>query len=173
MIYLASGNGKGKTTGAIGQTIRYLGQGKDVAFLQFIKSGKFPTGEDAFFKTISDRVLHIKGGKGFVGILGDTLPLEEHAKAAQKLLGQAREIVQEKKYSLIVLDELNVAISLKLLVVEDVMRFLDDVPEKIDVYITGRDASQELIDRADVVTMCEEVKHPFHTGVVSKKYQDY
>ncbi|MEE8131859.1 MAG: cob(I)yrinic acid a,c-diamide adenosyltransferase [Candidatus Paceibacterota bacterium] len=176
MIIVFTGNGKGKTTAAFGQAIRALGQGKKVLIIQFIK-GSFRSGEEFFTKKL--RI--IKGGKGFVGILGDKLPFSEHKKAAQKTLKLAAQKIKSKKYDLIVLDEINVAVNLKLIKEIDVLKILKGIRTNLRqsasnlrqsalvVILTGRSAPKSFIKQADLVTEMKEVKHPFKKGVRAKK----
>lgn len=173
MILVITGNGKGKTTSAIGQMIRVLGHGKRVLFIQFIKHKDFPTGEDKTIEQLGDMVTAIKGGRGFVGILGDTLPFTEHQEAAQDTLVYATELATTGLYDLVVLDEVNVAVHLKLISVEDVITFVQSVPIPCDVVLTGRYADQRIIELADYVTECVEVKHPFAKKIPAQKGIEY
>jgi cob(I)alamin adenosyltransferase len=172
MIYVFTGNGKGKTTSSLGQALRVLGQGGKVAILQFIKSKKWPTGEEKTLKLLP-RVKLIKGGKGFVGIMGDKLPFKVHKKAAEKTLDLAKKIIVSKKYNLVVLDEINVALSLKLIKLKDVVDIIKLTPKGVDIILTGRNAPKTLIKKADLVTNFEEVKHPFQKGVWGKRGVEY
>lgn len=172
MILLITGGGKGKTTSAIGQAIRALGRGRQVFFAQFIKSDGYPSGEDKMLREMPG-VTFLKGGKGFVGILGDKLPFEEHRAAALDTLSQAREASASGKYGLIVLDEANVAVSLKLISEDELVDFADKLPAECDLVLTGRGATPRLIERADIVTLCEEVKHPYQQDVKAKKGIEY
>jgi len=169
MLIVATGDGKGKTTAAIGQAIRALGHGKKVFFAQFIKSDKYPSGEDVILRRIKKNLTFIKGGEGFVGILGDTLPLEMHKAAAMRTLTLAQDAAVSGKYDLVILDEANVAVSLGLITKEALCAFLDAVPCACDVVITGRNADSRVLDRADFVTDCVEVKHPFHNKVHARE----
>lgn len=168
MIFVFTGNGKGKTTSAIGQGIRTAGQGKRVLMVQFIKSPKFKTGEETMIKNLAPRFSLIKGGKGFVGIMGDKLPFSVHKKAAKATLEKAKAAIFSKKYDLVILDEINVAVSLKLLKEKDVLAFLKKVPTNKDMILTGRSAPKSFIEIADLATEFKEVKHPFQKGVWGK-----
>ena len=186
MIILFTGNGKGKTTAALGQAIRAIGQGKKVLMIQFIK-GSWKTGEDLFlkkFKSLSLRETSrreenslltgdlpkggkfkiIKGGRGFVGIAGDKLPLSIHQKAAQKTWKLVKKSILSKKYDLVILDEINVAIKLKLLSEKEVLKFLRKLPKNIDLILTGRGASKNLIKISDIATEMKEIKYPKGIG---------
>jgi len=173
VLLVFTGNGKGKTTSAIGQAIRVLGQGGKIFFIQFIKSSNFPAGEDKILSSFSDNLTFIKGGRGFVGILNDFLPRSIHKKSALETLSLAEKALLSKKYSLLVLDEINIALNLKLLSLSKVFNFLKKVPLETDVIFTGRNAPNELISLADIATEFKELKHPYNSGVPSKKGREY
>jgi len=173
MLIVATGDGKGKTTAAIGQAIRAIGHGKHVFFAQFIKCDNFPSGEDAVLREMGDRITFFKGGKGFVGICGDKLPLAEHKAAAEATLAACVEAARAGRCELIVCDEINVAMALKLISLDGVEAFLDVVPETCDVVFTGRHADQKILHRADFITECVELKHPFRKKVRAKKGIEY
>lgn len=168
MILLFTGNGKGKTTAALGQMVRATGRKKSALMIQFIK-GPWESGEDKFGDTYGlpeDKFKIVKMGLGFVGILGDQLPREKHVEAAERALEFFR---QEKgKWHLIVLDEINNAIDLGLLSKEAVIDAIRDYPEERILMLTGRGAPQELIDAADLATEMREIKHPFNDGKWAK-----
>ncbi|KKT43165.1 MAG: Cob(I)alamin adenosyltransferase [Candidatus Wolfebacteria bacterium GW2011_GWE2_44_13] len=175
MILINTGNGKGKTTAALGVALRALGYGKRVAMIQFIK-GTWESGEDIFGKECdikSDNFLVIKTGKGFVGLPGDILPFEEHKKAAEEGLRKAEELLMSKKYDLVILDEINNTVDLKLITEKSVIDILEKLPEDIDVILTGRNAPESFITLADTVTEMEEVKHAFAKGIKAKKGIDF
>jgi cob(I)alamin adenosyltransferase len=166
MIIVFTGNGKGKTTAALGQCVRVLGRGKRALMIQFIK-GPWRSGEDEFAAKfrIPDSIFQIrKMGLGFVGILGDKLPIKEHKKAAEAALARFEKELLSNKWHLIVLDEINVAISLGLLKIGRVLRAIKNFPEDKILILTGRNAQKELIEAADLVTEMKEIKHPFRQG---------
>jgi cob(I)alamin adenosyltransferase len=170
MIIVFTGSGKGKTTASLGQMMRVLGRGKTALMIQFIK-GPWISGEDEFSKKfgVPKSTFDIrKMGLGFVGILDDKLPLESHKAAAQK--GLKAFITEQKsgKWHLIVLDEINVAVSLGLLTVKEVLDAISDFPEDRILILSGRDAPKEFIDRADLATEMREIKHPFREGTQGK-----
>lgn len=174
MIIVFTGNGKGKTTAALGQAARALGQGKKVLIIQFIKN--VSTGEHKFFKQSANRKAQIvikKTGKGFVKILGDKLPFSEHKKAAQKALKLAAQKIKSKKYDLIILDEINVAVNLKLLKATDILKIIKNLPEEKVIILTGRNAPKSFIKVADIATEMKEIKHQFKKGRVAKKGIEY
>ncbi|MBI4094713.1 MAG: cob(I)yrinic acid a,c-diamide adenosyltransferase [Candidatus Liptonbacteria bacterium] len=179
MILVFTGNGKGKTTAALGQAVRALGRGRKVLMIQFIK-GPWKSGEDEFAGrfAISDSQFAIKKmGLGFVGILGDQLPKEEHQKAAERALKAFREeFAKDPKkdgWHMIILDEVNVAVSLGLIAKEDVLQAIAHVLEERIVILTGRGAPQEFIDAADLVTEMKEIKHPFTEGKLAKIHVEF
>lgn len=175
MTIVFTGNGKGKTTAALGQMVRVLGRGKRALMIQFIK-GPWRAGEDEFVKKfpISNSPFLIKKmGKGFVGIMGDKLPREEHEKAAQEGLEYARGQIASNGWDLIVLDEVNVAVSLGLLKAEDVLEAVRRAPEKKLVILTGRNAPQKFIEAADLVTEMKEIKHPFQEGKAGEEIIEF
>lgn len=168
MILLITGNGKGKTTSALGQALRAVGDGKRVLMVQFIK-GPWRSGEDDAQMLLRPWFRIDKTGLGFVGILGDTRPLREHAAAAQEGLAYARTEMLSGRWDMLILDEVNNAIALDLLPLDDILALIDRMPDGMDLVLTGRDARQELIDRADIVSEVQEVKHPYQQGQKGKK----
>lgn len=172
MLVVFTGNGKGKTTAALGAAVRAIGRGQRVLMVQFIK-GPWQSGEDFSTELLSEAALakskigkggitFKKMGLGFVGILGDQLPFAEHVKAAQKTLA----FIQEElpKFDMVIMDEVNVAVSLKLIGAQEVLGVLRGLAENKIVVLTGRGAPQEFIDAAHLVTEMREVKHPFADG---------
>src|SRR3989344_4217410 len=168
VIIVNTGNGKGKTTAALGAAMRAVGEGKRVLMIQFIK-GPWKSGEDIFLPKFQI----VKTGKGFVGILGDKLPIEEHQKAAEDGLALAKKEIISGNWDLIILDEINNALGLKLLKLEDVADFIERFPKDKHLILTGRDAPPELIERADIVTEMREIKHVFTEGVKAKRGIEY
>lgn len=174
MLYIFTGNGKGKTTAALGQAMRAIGEGKKVLMVQFIK-GPWKSGEDEAYKKLAPDFLLVKMGKGFVGILGDSLPREEHKKAAETALEYAEREAASGKWDMVILDEINNAIMLNLISKESVSEFLLKAKNyKLQaIILTGRDASPEFIDRADLVTEMLDVKHPYHEKKMGKRGLEY
>jgi len=171
MIILFTGNGKGKTTAALGQAMRVLGHKKSALIIQFIKSPDWQSGEDKFLKefNIPKKLFEIrKMGLGFVGIMGDKIPFNKHKKAAKQALKFFIKEKKNKKNFLIVLDEINVAVSLGLLTVKEVISAIKDFPEEKILILTGRYAPKEFIDIADIATEMKELKHPFANGKTGK-----
>jgi len=159
-IYLYTGTGGGKTTNALGLALRSVGHKRKVVIIQFLKWWK-NTGEYKIRKLLAPYYeIYQFGRKGWHGLsnLG-----EEDKRLAKKALKFAEKIVKEKKPHLLVLDEINLAVHCKLLDVKEVLEFLDKIPKRTDVVLTGRFAPKELIDRADFVNEIVDVKHPEET----------
>lgn len=165
LIFVFTGNGKGKTTAAIGQAVRAVGQGWKVLIVQFIK--QVISGEVEPLRKIGVEIYPM--GEGFVGILGDRKPREIHVQAAEKALDFARKKIVEGNYDLLVLDEINVAVSLGLLDTGRVEKFLKKRPRNLSVILTGRNAPKEFIKIADLVSESKDLKHPFSQGEMAKK----
>jgi len=172
LIIVNTGDGKGKTTAALGICIRAVGYDMKVAIVQFIK-GSWHYGELDGIKKLAPNVELFAGGKGFVGIIDDNLPREEHEKAAKATLEHAEELLLSGRYDILILDELNVAVSIGLLNIKEVLDLIDKKPEKMDIVITGRGAHDDLIERADLVTEMKEIKHPYQKGILAQKGIDY
>ena len=175
MLLIFTGNGKGKTTAALGQALRSVGEGKRVLMVQFIK-GPWKSGEDIFFdefKMQNAKCKIVKMGKGFVGILGDKLPREEHEKAAAEALAYAKSEIASGAWDMVILDEVNNAVYLNLIPKEHVIDLINLIPDTLYLILTGRDAPQEFIDRADLVTEMQDVKHPYEQGIKAKRGLEY
>ena len=166
MIVVFTGNGKGKTTASLGQMMRAVGRGKRAIMFQFIK-GPWTSGEHKFLDAMpafkGKFEIH-RGGKGFVGILGDALPRSAHKKAAAETLARAANAIASKKWDVVVLDEVNVAVSLKLISARQVLAAIKNEPRQMIVVLSGRDAPKSFIARADLVTEMKEIKHPHNRG---------
>jgi len=170
LILLYTGNGKGKTTAALGQVLRAAGHGFKVAIIQFIKNME-NTGEIKAAKKIFAEHLEIYPmGTGFTW---DAKDREELTRAAQKGWDLAREKIKSGKYCMVILDELTYALNYGLIDQDEVVAFLEKKPEKLHIIITGRDASEKLITLADLVTEMKEIKHPYKKGIKAMKGIEY
>ncbi|MEK7174315.1 MAG: cob(I)yrinic acid a,c-diamide adenosyltransferase [Patescibacteria group bacterium] len=170
MIVVFTGDGKGKTTASLGQMVRVAGRGKSALMIQFIK-GPWESGEDRFaekFSIFNSQFSIKKMGLGFVGILGDKLPKEDHIRAARDALEFFKQETAKNTWGLIILDEVNVAVSLGLITAGEVLEAVKDYPENKLLILSGRDAPQEFIDRADLATEMRELKHPYNDGKLAK-----
>jgi len=156
-VYLYTGTGGGKTANALGLALRSVGNEHKVIIIQFLKWWK-NTGEYKIRKRLEPFYeIYLFGREGWIGL--DNLGKEDK-KLSEVGLKFAKNIVKEKKPHLLVLDEVNLAIHCKMLDIKDVLEFLDLVPDQTDVVLTGRYASQELIDRADFVNEVNDIKQP-------------
>ena len=173
MIIIFTGNGKGKTTAAIGQAIRAIGNGSKVLMVQFIK-GPWESGEDKAALRLAPDFKIVKKGKGFVGIGNDKFPIETHRKAAHQGLDYALKEAKSGKWKILILDEVWNAVSLGLLSDEDVETYLDSTKKLVDHQIlTGRGCPSKFVEEADIVTEMMEVKHPFHIGIKASKCVEF
>jgi len=159
-IQVYTGNGKGKTTAALGLAIRAAGAGLKVFVAQFIKMGEYS--EIHALKRFSDLITIEQFGRGRF-IKGKPSP--EDVQAAGKGLERIEEIINSREYHVIILEEANVAVSCGLFSVGDLIKIVDMKPDDLEIVITGRNASPEIIERADLVTEMKEIKHYFHKGV--------
>jgi len=167
-----TGKGKGKTTAALGIALRAVGYGKKICMIQFIK-GSWHYGEMDSSKRLEPEFEMVAIGKGFVGIIDDKTPKVEHEKIANEAIKISIEKVQSGKYDIVILDEINYAINLNLVKIEDVLNLIKSKPSGIDLVLTGNYAKDEIIELADLVTEMKEIKHPFQRGVKAKKGIDF
>lgn len=172
LVIVYTGKGKGKTTAALGMALRAVGHDHKICMIQFIK-GSWHYGEMTSSKLLEPQFELVAVGKGFVGILDDKSPHEEHVKIAREAVQISREKIQSKKYDIIILDEINYAVNLGLVEVNDVLDLIKIKPSTLHLVLTGNYASNEIINAADLVTEMKEVKHPFQVGIKAKKGIDY
>ena len=172
LVMIYTGKGKGKTTAALGIALRAVGYGKKICMIQFIK-GSWHYGEMDSSKRLEPEFDMIAVGKGFVGILDDKSTKEEHQIVANEAMKISREKIDSRKYDIVILDEINYAVNLNLVKVEDVISLIKLKPENVDLVLTGNYAKSELIDIADLVTEMKEIKHPFQKGIRAKEGIDF
>jgi len=172
LVIVYTGNGKGKTTAALGLVVRALGYNQKICMIQFIK-GSWHYGELDSAKRLGPEFELLTIGKGFVGIIDDESPRTEHEKTAQEAIRISMEKTVSNKYDIIILDEVNYAINLNLIKVEDVTEIIKLKPAKLTLVLTGNHAKPEIIDAADLVTEMKEIKHPFKSGIKAKKGIDF
>jgi cob(I)alamin adenosyltransferase len=164
LLIVNTGNGKGKTTAAVGLTVRAVGNGQRAAFIQFIKGSKRP-GEVRFLSELEGVDLFIFGH----GMITKSSNIEEEVKTAREGWEKARALIAEKKYDLIVLDELTYLVKYNVLTERQVLDAIAPARSRTTFVITGRGASRELIDAADLVTEMKNVKHPFASGIKAQQ----
>lgn len=172
LVIVYTGNGKGKTTAALGMALRAAGYNHKVCLIQFIK-GSWPYGEMESIKRLEPEIEHIIAGKGFVGIIDDKSPREDHVKIAKEAIQISKEKINSGKYNIVILDEVNYAINLDLVDVNDVLDLIKSKPENLNLVLTGNHAKNEIIEVADLVTEMKEIKHPFKSGIKAKKGIDF
>jgi cob(I)alamin adenosyltransferase len=180
-VLLYYGQGKGKTTAALGLALRAIGRGWRVCMLQFTKSGEWPpgepVGETAAAPLLAPKLELIATGIGFVNILGDPYPFEAHREAAERGLALAREKLISDAYDLVILDEIIGAVSQGQLELDAVIELVRTRPASVTVLLTGHDDREEFIQRllaiADLASEMRKVKHPFDAGRQAIKGLDY
>jgi cob(I)alamin adenosyltransferase len=174
LVYLWTGTGEGKTTAALGMALRAVGHGQKVVVIQWMKAWK-NTGEHKVQRRLRPNYeLHMFGRygkiKGWVSLKG---PADVDKRLAHDALEFAKQVVKKKRPHLLVLDEINLACHIGLLDTQEVIAFLDTVPAKTTVYLTGRFAPKALIDRADSVTEVRQLKHPMGKGIQARRGIEY
>jgi cob(I)alamin adenosyltransferase len=170
LFILYTGNGKGKTTAAIGLGIRAVGQGKRVKMLQFMKGPGNVYGETIAIRQYVPGFEIVQVGLDAFTKKGDPSPAD--LEAAQNGMRLAREALSGA-YDLVILDEVNVAVDFGLLKVDEVTALIGSRNPSVDVVATGRYAPQELLDMADTVSEVKEIKHHFHKGIPARKGIEY
>ena len=164
-IIIFTGDGKGKTTAALGQVFRALGHGMRICVIQFIK-GKWKSGEMIFAEKFSDLLEFYIKGKGFIY---NSKNLEEHKKAGKDAWEFAKKKIFSEKYDMIVLDELTYLIKYNIINESEILSVLEEKPEGLHILVTGSDASKSLIELADLVSEVKNIKHPFQKGIKAQK----
>ncbi len=160
-----TGKGKGKTTAAIGLCVRAAGAGLKVFVGQFIKMGDYSEIKMLRERFSESVTLEQFGGQGFV----NGRPTEEHRLAAARGLARMKEVMDSGRYDVVILEEINVAVSFGLIDAEDVLELISRKPENVELILTGRGADQKLIDAADLVTEMVEIKHYYKKGVGARE----
>lgn len=161
LLIVYSGSGKGKTTAALGMTLRCIGHGMKVAVVQFIK-GAIDTAEERALKSFGDRVVFLRMGEGYTW---ETQDRERDTRFVQQAWKTACEFLQDASYAMVILDEFNIALQQGYVALDEVLPVLRTRPRMQHVVITGRGASEKLNEEADLVTEMKQVKHPFRKGI--------
>lgn len=163
-VQVYTGDGKGKTTAALGLALRAAGAGLRVFIAQFAKGVR--SGEHAALERLADRIAVQQYGRGCL-IVGQ--PSEEDRAAARRGLAEARQALLSGDYQVVILDEANVAVQLGLFPVEALLELLDARPQGVELVLTGRGAHPSVLERADLVTEMRKVKHYFDRGVPARR----
>jgi len=171
LLIVFTGNGKGKTTAALGMALRTIGHGYKVAIIQFIKGG-WTTGEEKALKNLSSNISWHSLGEGFTWETQDRI---RDAKLVQEAWELAKEYIKNESYKLIILDEINIATKLGYLASEEIITFLKTLNNrKNHIVLTGRGASDSIIDYADLVTEMKLIRHPFkEQGIKAQKCVEF
>lgn len=167
LILVNTGNGKGKTTAALGLATRAWGQGLKVLVVQFIK-GNWKYGELEAARRMGPDFVIRQMGEGFVQRCTEN-ERPSHELAAAEALQTAKEEIAAQKWDMIILDEINYAVKFGLVAVDDVLSLLEAKPAALHVVLTGRDAHPQIVDKADLVTEMKEIKHHHKKGIKAQK----
>ncbi|MCK4339395.1 MAG: cob(I)yrinic acid a,c-diamide adenosyltransferase [Candidatus Cloacimonetes bacterium] len=169
MIQIYTGNGKGKTTAALGLALRAVGHDLKVIMIQFMK-GKINYGELESAKLLPNFIIEQYGRPDFVN---PENPDKIDIDLAKQALKRAKEIIKSQKYDMVILDEINIAISFGLIEVDEVIDIIKQTPQKTELILTGRNAPPELEKYADLISEVREIKHHFQKGVSARKGIEY
>lgn len=172
LVVVITGNGKGKTTTAFGIAVRACGHNMKVCIIQFMK-GDIYSGEWDGVKKMGCEVELISTGKGFCGIQGNPYPFSEHRRNAQDAVQLTRLKMDVGGFDIIILDEINNALHLKLVDLEQVLEIIRRKPPLMHLVLTGRDAHPEVIGLADTVSEVQEIKHAYRKGIEPQPGIDY
>jgi cob(I)alamin adenosyltransferase len=164
LLVVLTGNGKGKTSSALGMALRAAGHGMKVCIIDFMKGDMYAGELDGIAKLAPNVEMHLTG-KGFCGIQGNPYPHKEHRANAQDAVKLAKEKITSGVYDMIILDEINNALKLRLVDFPQVLDLIDSKPALMHLVLTGRDAHPEIIERADTVTEMREIKHAYRQGI--------
>jgi cob(I)alamin adenosyltransferase len=166
LVHVYTGDGKGKTTAALGLAMRAVGQGMKVAFIQFLKG--LPCGELFFAQQYKPfEIVQISVGDSF------KKSKEQLSQEAQQTLAYAEQEIVSGKYDLVILDEILIAINQGLISIKQVLDLLDTKPGSVELVLTGRKAPPEIVQRADLVTEMLMIKHPFNEGTSARRGIEY
>jgi cob(I)alamin adenosyltransferase len=165
LLIVHTGKGKGKSTAAWGMAMRMIGYGKKVGIVQFVK-GAWETGERDVFEKFPDQVTIKAMGEGFTW---ETQDRERDVAAAGKAWEVAKQMIANPGYSMVILDEINIALRYDYLSLADVLKSLAARPQMLHVVATGRNAQDDMIEAADLVTEMTLIKHPFRSGIKAQE----
>ena len=171
LIIVNTGPGKGKTTAAMGTALRAVGQGMRVLMLQFLK-GSWHYGELDAVQAFGDNFVMKQMGRGFVK-LGGEKPDPEDVRMVEDAWAEADQAIQSGQWDLVVLDEINYAVSYGMLDATKVAAGLQKKPEMVHVILTGRNAHPSIVEIADTVTEMRQIKHAYEKGVMAQRGIEY
>ncbi|MGC8626576.1 MAG: cob(I)yrinic acid a,c-diamide adenosyltransferase [Acidimicrobiales bacterium] len=168
IVLVATGDGKGKTTAAIGTALRSIARNWPVCVVQFLKSGDWNSGEVRLLSQLGAQV-HTFGD----GFTWDSSNLQRSAELARSAWALARDAIASGRYRLVVLDELTYPVNWGWVALQDVTACIANRPPKVNIFVTGRDAPNELTEVADTVTDMRNVKHAYDAGIMAAKGIDF
>jgi cob(I)alamin adenosyltransferase len=169
LVQIITGEGKGKTSAAIGSVVRAVGHGLRVAVIVFMK-GEYPYGEWSVLSNLPGvKIMRF----GFLTFTDPKNVKPEEKEQAKQALEAAREAVKGGEFDLVVMDEINVVTAWKLAELDEVVKIVREKPAKVEVILTGRYADKKLVDVADMVTECVKIKHPYDKGIGARSGFDY
>jgi cob(I)alamin adenosyltransferase len=172
LVVVITGSGKGKTTSALGIAVRACGHNMKVCMIQFMK-GDMYAGEWDGVKKMGCEVELVSTGKGFCGIQGNPYPYKEHRKNAQEAIGLVHQKMTSGQPDILILDEINNALHLRLVDLEQVLEIIQHKPPLMHLVLTGRDAHPQVVELADTVSEIKEVKHAYNKGIEPQPGIDY
>jgi len=172
LVLVITGYGKGKTTTALGITVRACGHNLRTSIIQFMK-GDVYAGEWDGIKKMNCQVELIPTGKGFCGIQGNPYPYKEHRENAQEGIRLAHQKMESGQFDILILDEISNALHLRLVDLEQVLEIIRRKPPQMHLVLTGRDAHPQVIELADTVSEIVEVKHAYRNGIEPQPGIDY
>ncbi len=169
LVQVFTGEGKGKTSAALGIVLRALGHGLRVCIVAFMKGG-YPYGEwNVLSKLPNVRIARF----GFISFTDPAHVKAEEIEQAKQALAAAREAMLSGQYDLVLLDEVNVAVAWKLVELDEVIGLIQSKPANVELILTGRYADARLVEVADLVTECLKIKHPYDKGIIARRGIDY
>jgi cob(I)alamin adenosyltransferase len=169
MVQIYTGDGKGKTTAALGLALRAVGHGLKVIMIQFMK-GQINYGELESAKHLPGLVIEQYGRPDFVN---PEDPAEQDIAFARKALARARDVIRQKEYDIVILDEINVAVAYGLIPVQKVIALIKKPPADKEIILTGRYMPEEFVEYADLISEVREVKHHFQKNIPARKGIEY
>jgi cob(I)alamin adenosyltransferase len=172
LIVVLTGHGKGKTTSALGMALRAAGHDMKICIIHFMKGDMYSGEIDGIRKLAPNVELHLTG-KGFCGIYGNPYPYEEHRANAQDAIKLAQEKMFSGIFDILILDEINNALKLRLVDLPQVLDLMERKPPLMHLVLTGRDAPPEVVERAHTVSEVREVKHAYRQKIEPQKGIDY
>lgn len=165
LVQVYTGDGKGKTTAALGLAIRAAGRDLDIYIGQFMKGTEY--GEQIALKKLDERITLEQFGKE--GLHVTETPSEEDIEMAEKGLEKIKEAMVAEEFDIVIADEICVAYHFGMLSLDDLVKLVEDKPEGVELVLTGRKAPTEMIELADLVTEMKEIKHPYQEGIEARE----